>query len=83
MFCEKPLAANLDDARAATNAVRDAAVQIGYPHRFDPASARCGRRVNSAALLLTLDDGKLGLISNSRYDARGYDVCQRRLKIDR
>jgi myo-inositol 2-dehydrogenase/D-chiro-inositol 1-dehydrogenase len=30
--------------------------------------------VDSAAALLTLDDGTLAVISNSRYNARGYDV---------
>ncbi|CAA9420001.1 MAG: Myo-inositol 2-dehydrogenase 1 [uncultured Pseudonocardia sp.] len=146
-FCEKPLAAGLDDARAVAAAVRGAPVQIGYPRRFDPAFRAVrdavaggvlgrvhtvrsttfdpapppraylagsgglfrdctvhdldavrwvtGREVvevyasgsdraapvfgelgdvDSAALLLTLDDGSLGLISNSRYHARGYDV---------
>lgn len=147
VFCEKPLAAGHDDARAVAAAVRGAPVQIGYPRRFDPAFRAVrdavrrgalgrvhtvrsttldpapppraylagsgglfrdctvhdldavrwvsGREVvevyatgstradamfaelgdvDSAALLLTLDDGTLGLISNSRYNARGYDV---------
>ena len=147
VFCEKPLAADLDEARAVAAAVRGAPVQIGYPRRFDPAfrvvraavqRGELGRvhtvrsttldpapppraylagsgglmrdctvhdldavrwvtgrevvevyatgsdradpmfaelgDVDSAALLLTLDDGSLGLISNSRYNARGYDV---------
>ena len=30
--------------------------------------------VSSASVLLTLDDGTIGVISNSRYNARGYDV---------
>ncbi|MDN5751215.1 MAG: Gfo/Idh/MocA family oxidoreductase [Pseudonocardia sp.] len=147
VFCEKPLAAGLDEARAVAAAVRGAPVQIGYPRRFDPAfravrgaveRGELGRvhtvrsttldpapppraylagsgglfrdctvhdldavrwvtgrevvevyatgsdradpmfaelgDVDSAALLLTLDDGALGLISNSRYNARGHDV---------
>jgi myo-inositol 2-dehydrogenase/D-chiro-inositol 1-dehydrogenase len=147
VFCEKPLAAGLDDARSVASAVRGARVQIGYPRRFDPAfrgvrdavvGGALGRvhtvrsttldpapppraylagsgglfrdctvhdldavrwvtgrevvevyatgsdrgdavfgelgDVDSAALLLTLDDGGLGLVSNSRYNARGYDV---------
>ena len=147
VFCEKPLAAGLDDARAVAAAVRGAPVQIGYPRRFDPAfravraavaAGDLGRvhtirsttldpapppraylagsgglfrdctvhdldavrwvtgrevvelyatgsdradpvfaelgDVDSAALVLTMDDGGLGLISNSRCNARGYDV---------
>lgn len=147
VFCEKPLAAGLSEARSVAADVRGAAVQVGYPRRFDPAfravraaveSGALGRvhtvrsttldpapppraylagsgglfrdctvhdldavrwvtgrevvevyavgsdradamfgelgDVDSAALLLTLDDGGLGLISNSRYHARGYDV---------
>jgi myo-inositol 2-dehydrogenase / D-chiro-inositol 1-dehydrogenase len=147
VFCEKPLAAGLAEARAVAAAVRGAPVQIGYPRRFDPAfravraavaSGELGRvhtvrsttldpapppraylagsgglfrdctvhdldavrwvtgqevvevvatgsdrgdevfaelgDVDAAALLLTLADGALGLISNSRYNARGYDV---------
>lgn len=30
--------------------------------------------VASASVLLTLDDGTIGVVSNSRYNARGYDV---------
>ena len=30
--------------------------------------------VDTAATLLTLDDGALAVVSNSRYNARGYDV---------
>jgi myo-inositol 2-dehydrogenase/D-chiro-inositol 1-dehydrogenase len=30
--------------------------------------------VHAAAAVLTLDDGTLGVVSNSRYNARGYDV---------
>lgn len=147
VFCEKPLAAGLDEARAVAAAVRGAPVQVGYPRRFDPAFLEVraavaagalgrvhtvrsttldpapppraylagsgglfrdctvhdldavrwvsGREVvevyavgsdradpvfaelgdaDSAALLLTLDDGAVGLISNSRFHARGYDV---------
>ena len=41
--------------------------------RADPVFAELGD-VDSAALVLTMDDGSLGLISNSRCNARGYDV---------
>ncbi len=41
--------------------------------RGDPMFAELGD-VDAAALLLTFDDGTLGLISNSRYNARGHDV---------
>lgn len=147
VFCEKPLAAGLTEARATADAVRGAPVQIGYPRRFDPAfgavraavaAGELGRvhtvrsttldpapppraylagsgglfrdctvhdldavrwvtgqeivevhaagadrgdpmfaelgDVDAAALVLTMADGSLGLISNSRYHARGYDV---------
>lgn len=147
VFCEKPLAAGLAQARATADAVRGAPVQIGYPRRFDAAflavrdavaAGELGRvhtvrsttldpapppraylagsgglfrdctvhdldavrwvtgqdivevyaagsdrgdpmfgqlgDVDAAALVLTMADGALGLISNSRYNARGYDV---------
>jgi myo-inositol 2-dehydrogenase/D-chiro-inositol 1-dehydrogenase len=147
VFCEKPLAARLDDGRAVADDIRGAPVQIGYPRRFDPAfravraavvDGTLGRvhtvrsttldpapppraylagsgglfrdctvhdldavrwvtgqevtevhatgsdrgdamfaelgDVDAAALVLTLADGSLGLVSNSRYNARGYDV---------
>ena len=41
--------------------------------RGDPMFAELGD-VDAAALVLTMADGSLGLISNSRYNARGYDV---------
>lgn len=147
VFCEKPLARNIDDAVAVARRVSGAPVQVGYPRRFDAAfrAARAavvsgelgalhtvrsttldpappppayiagsggifrdcavhdfdtvrwvtGREVvevyatganrgeaffaeagdvASAATLLTLDDGTLAVVSNSRYNARGYDV---------
>lgn len=147
VFCEKPLAAGLDEARATADAVRGAPVQIGYPRRFDAAFAavraavaagELGRvhtvrsttldpapppraylagsgglfrdctvhdldavrwvtgqeivevyatgsdrgdpvfgelgDVDAAALVLTTADGALGVVSDSRYNARGYDV---------
>ena len=147
VFCEKPLAAGLADARATADAVRGAPVQIGYPRRFDAgflavrgavAAGELGRvhtvrsttldpapppraylagsgglfrdctvhdldavrwvtgqeitevyatgadrgdpmfgelgDVDAASLLLTMADGSIGVISNSRYNARGYDV---------
>ncbi|GAA3233405.1 Gfo/Idh/MocA family oxidoreductase [Pseudonocardia petroleophila] len=147
VFCEKPLAAGLADARATAASVRGARVQIGYPRRFDAAflavrgavaAGELGRvhtvrsttldpapppraylagsgglfrdctvhdldavrwvtgqeisevyatgsdrgdamfgelgDVDAAALVLTMADGSLGLVSNSRYNARGYDV---------
>jgi myo-inositol 2-dehydrogenase/D-chiro-inositol 1-dehydrogenase len=30
--------------------------------------------VDTSAIILTLDDGTLGVVSNTRYNARGYDV---------
>ncbi|HEY2205426.1 MAG TPA: Gfo/Idh/MocA family oxidoreductase [Pseudonocardia sp.] len=149
VFCEKPLAADIDEAVALQRrlAGRDARVQIGYPRRFDAgyAAARAAVRngelgwlhtvrattldpapppadyvrscggifrdcsvhdfdavrwvtgrevvevyatgsnrgdplftevgdVDTAAVTLTLDDGCLALVSNSRYNPRGYDV---------
>jgi myo-inositol 2-dehydrogenase / D-chiro-inositol 1-dehydrogenase len=149
VFCEKPLAADIDDAVAVARRVagRDDKVQIGYPRRFDPGyraareAVRAGELgrvhtvrattldpapppmgyvavsggifrdcsvhdfdavrwvtgrevvevyaagsvtgdpafaeyddVDTAAVTLTLDDGTLALVSNTRYNGRGYDV---------
>ncbi|MEJ3652237.1 Gfo/Idh/MocA family oxidoreductase [Actinomycetes bacterium KLBMP 9759] len=147
VFCEKPLARDIRDAVAVAAQVAGAAVQVGYPRRFDAAfraaraaveSGELGRLhtvrsttldpapppaayiagsggifrdcavhdfdavrwatgrevvevvatgsnngdpffaeygdVDAAAAVLTLDDGTLALVSNSRYNARGYDV---------
>jgi myo-inositol 2-dehydrogenase / D-chiro-inositol 1-dehydrogenase len=153
VFCEKPLAGDINDAVELTRRIagRDDRVQIGYPRRFDAgyAAARAavasgelgwlhtvrattldpappppayvavsggifrdcsvhdfdavrwvtGREVvevyavggnrgddresakfaevgdvDTAATTLTLDDGTLALVSNTRYNPRGYDV---------
>lgn len=153
VFCEKPLAADINDAVALRDRIagRDERVQIGYPRRFDagykaaraavnsgdlgwlhtvrattldpsppPAAyvavsggifrdcsvhdfdairwvtgrevvevyAAGGNRadqpgdrsfaevgdVDTAAVTLTLDDGTLALVSNTRYNGAGYDV---------
>jgi myo-inositol 2-dehydrogenase / D-chiro-inositol 1-dehydrogenase len=149
VFCEKPIAGDINDAVELTRRIagRDERVQIGYPRRFDAgyAAARAavasgelgwlhtvrattldpappppayvavsggifrdcsvhdfdairwvtGREVvevyavggnrgdtsfaevgdvDTAATTLTLDDGTLALVSNTRYNPRGYDV---------
>ncbi len=42
-------------------------------HRDDPVFADIGE-VSSAASVLTLEGGALALVSNTRYNPRGYDV---------
>lgn len=42
-------------------------------NRGDPSFTSAGD-VDTSAALLTLDDGTLALVSNSRYNGRGYDV---------
>ena len=42
-------------------------------NRGDPSFAETGD-VDTASALLTLDDGTLGVISSTRYNAQGYDV---------
>jgi len=147
VFCEKPVAATMDEALDVARRVGDAPVQIGYPRRFDAgfAAARAavaagelgrvhtvrsttldpapppaayvavsggifrdcavhdidavrwvtGREVvevyatgsargaavfaesgdvDTAAMVLTLDDDTLAVVSNTRYNPRGYDV---------
>ncbi len=59
VFCEKPLALNLKDAREMLEAVKEAGVkhQIGFNYRFAPA-------IQLAKKLI--DDGKIGTIYHYR-----------------
>jgi scyllo-inositol 2-dehydrogenase (NAD+) len=52
IFCEKPLATNLADARAALEAVRKAgvALQIGFMRRYDPAYATAMKRIEAGEI---------------------------------
>ncbi|GAA3602078.1 Gfo/Idh/MocA family oxidoreductase [Marihabitans asiaticum] len=51
-FCEKPIAASIDEAVAVQRAVAGSSVpvQIGYPRRFDPAFVAAREAVRSGAL---------------------------------
>ncbi|PYY12741.1 MAG: inositol 2-dehydrogenase, partial [Acidobacteria bacterium] len=52
IFCEKPLATNLEDALRARKAVADAGVrlQIGFMRRYDPAYAAAMKRVEGGEI---------------------------------
>ena len=52
IFCEKPLALNLNDAHAALDAVARAGVrlQIGFMRRYDPAYAAAMKRVEAGEI---------------------------------
>ena len=52
ILCEKPMALDLDDARAALKAVSDAGVrlQIGFMRRFDPAYAAAKTRIEAGEI---------------------------------
>src|SRR5437879_4803533 len=52
IFCEKPLALNLNDGRAAFDAVAGAGVrlQIGFMRRYDPAYAAAMKRVEAGEI---------------------------------
>jgi myo-inositol 2-dehydrogenase/D-chiro-inositol 1-dehydrogenase len=52
VFCEKPLAADIDDAVAVARRVagRDDKVQIGYPRRFDPGYRAAREAVRTGEL---------------------------------
>ena len=59
IFCEKPLALNLSDAREMLTAVKKAGVrhQIGFNYRFAPAVMLAKKMI---------DEGRLGRISHVR-----------------
>jgi len=52
IFCEKPLALNIADARAALEAVSKAGVrlQIGFMRRYDPAYAAAMERIDAGEI---------------------------------
>ncbi len=52
ILCEKPLALNLADARAALDAVRKSKVplQIGFMRRYDPAYAAAMKRIEAGEI---------------------------------
>ena len=52
ILCEKPLALNLSDARAALDAVAKAGVrlQIGFMRRYDPAYATAMKRIEAGEI---------------------------------
>jgi len=52
IFCEKPLATNLADAKAALRAVRNAgiALQIGFMRRYDPGYAAAMKRIEAGEI---------------------------------
>jgi len=52
IFCEKPLALNLNDARAALDTVAQAGVrlQIGFMRRYDPAYVTAMKRVEAGEI---------------------------------
>jgi scyllo-inositol 2-dehydrogenase (NAD+) len=52
IFCEKPLAANLPEARAALNAVSQAGrhLQVGFMRRYDPAYASAMKRIEGGEI---------------------------------
>lgn len=52
ILCEKPLALNLEDARAALKAVAKAGVrlQIGFMRRYDPAYAAAMKRIEAGEI---------------------------------
>ncbi|WP_395642669.1 inositol 2-dehydrogenase [Rudaea sp.] len=52
IFCEKPVAAELDDARACAGVVAEAGVacMIGFQRRFDPTFAALKRRLDAGEI---------------------------------
>ena len=52
MLCEKPLALNLADARAALDAVAKAGrrLQVGFMRRYDPAYAAAMKRIEAGEI---------------------------------
>ena len=88
-FCEKPIAGSADEAVTVRDrlagsgvAVRwvtwQEAVEVYAVGAVDP-DAGCEFYADngdwsSASVLITLDDGSIGVVSNSRTNARGYDV---------
>src|SRR6266498_3532474 len=74
VFCEKPLAADVAGTRRvlARVAAAGTSLQVGFQRRFDHGY-RAGD-VDTSAVLLTLDDGTLGVVSGGRYNGGGYDA---------
>src|SRR5580692_6888326 len=52
VLCEKPLALNLNDARAALDAVAKAGrrLQVGFMRRYDPAYAAAMKRIEAGEI---------------------------------